>query len=233
MYVPGRNPTIELLRSAHSTNTVLLQEGIKVDAKIAEILEQAQAKRIPIKYVSRAHLSKVLGNDEHQGVIAETKMFVQPSSEIGWQQGGGYIYIREAQYEQNIGAIIRTAEALGFTGVIIPPEQRITPTVIRISMGAIFHIPVYSASLFPAIKEFKQNGFSVYGIERGNDKPLGKVIIQPDALLIIGGEDHELSEEILNRCDDILTIPQAGQVNSLNMSVAAGIAMYEYIRQSR
>jgi 23S rRNA (guanosine2251-2'-O)-methyltransferase len=117
-------------------------------------------------------------------------------------------------------------------GVIIPPKMSITPVVVRISMGAIFHIPFYSYSLFPAIKEFKNEGFLIAGIEINGEKTIYDTNLSDNVLLIVGGEDKSISPEVAQKCDVVMNIPQYGHVNSLNMSVAAGLAIFEYARQN-
>jgi len=232
MYVPGRNPVTELLRSKYPVKQLFLQEEINVDHKIAEITALARQRNVKPEFISRKQLSKISDSDDHQGVLALTDFDFGPVPESALEKGGGYIYIREAQYEQNAGAIIRTAEVAGLAGVILPPDLRISPTIVRISMGAIFHIPIYQHSLFPTIKQFNEFAFAVYGIERGGDN-IFQAELNEDCLMIIGGEDHALSEEILTRCDKTLSIPQYGKVNSLNMSVAAGLVIYNYSRQHK
>jgi 23S rRNA (guanosine2251-2'-O)-methyltransferase len=98
-------------------------------------------------------------------------------------------------------------------------------------MGAFFHIPVYQGSLFPTIKLFHQFGMQVVGIERNENGTIYDSKLMNDCLLIIGGEDKPLSDEVQVKCDQVVGIPQFGKVNSLNMSVAAGIVIFEHVRQ--
>lgn len=235
MKVLGRNPTVELMRSQlYSADKVLVQEDINEDEKISEILSSAQNQDIRIQQVSRKELDKIAGGEPHQGVVAftdiEPKNFSEKSLDANY---GSFIYIREAQYEHNVGAIIRTAEAAGLAGVVLPPKQEITPVIVRISMGAIFHIPIYSGSLFPVIKICSKNGLDVTAIERNENATIYTGNLSNENLLIIGGEDRSISQEIANKCDQVLSIPQFGKVNSLNMSVAAGITIFELVRQQR
>lgn len=230
MYIPGRNPVIELLKSKFEVEKLYLQEEINVDAKIAEINDLASRRKITIEYLGRKQLSKISGSEDHQGVVALAKFELRPVTKEILEKGGGFIYIREAHYEQNAAAIIRTAEVAGLAGVILPPELTITPTIARISMGAVFHIPIFQHSLFPTIKQFSEFAYAVYGIERGGENLFDADLLE-DCLMIIGGEDHALSTEILNKCDKTLSIPQHGKVNSLNMSVAAGLVIYNYARK--
>lgn len=234
MLIPGRNPTFEALHSSFRVKRVLLQEDINEDAKIASIIDAAQKHNVKIEYRERRELERLSKGEPHQGVIAELDMVLPNIDDTDLMEDNGlYIYIRDAQYEHNLGAILRTAEVAGAKGVIIPPKLDITPVTARVSMGAVFHLPVFQGSLFPTIKYFQENDYRVYGIERGNDTPYFQVQTVENCLLIIGGEDYELSKEVLDKCDDVLSIPQFGKVNSLNMSVAAGLVIYEYVRQHK
>jgi 23S rRNA (guanosine2251-2'-O)-methyltransferase len=229
MWSVGRNPTTEALRSNWQISEVLLQKAINVDQKIDEIITSAHQKKIKITYVEKHFLDKLSKGEPHQGVAAKLSWEIQElTPAILEDREGLYIYIREAQYEQNLGAIIRTAEVAGARGVIIPPKQEITDVAARISMGAVFHLPIYSYSLFPCINLFKKEAYGVYGIERGGENVF-KADMPENLLLIIGGEDYALSEEVTEKCDLTVSIPQFGKINSLNMSVAAGIAIFAYV----
>jgi 23S rRNA (guanosine2251-2'-O)-methyltransferase len=234
MYIPGRNPAIEALRSPIQVNKIYLQEGINQDEKISQIIGLAQQKGISIIDSSRKQLSKMSGDDPHQGVILDVELIANKLTKdvVNFNQGL-YIYIREAQYEHNVGAIIRTAEVAGAAGVILNPRQELTPTIARISMGGVFHVPLYSSSLFPTMKLMKKQAYLVYALERGGQNTIYDVELSGNILLVVGGEDRSISPEVAAKCDDVLTIPQFGKVNSLNMSVAAAISIYEYVRNER
>lgn len=225
----GRNVILEALRSKHSVGVLYVQEGIRQDEKITEILSLAEQRNIPIEFIISKSLNKISKNTEHQGVIADVAFNID-KLEIGNEPNQAYMFISEATYEHNIGAIIRSAEVAGFNGVILPKGVSISPMMARASVGALFHMPIFSASIFNAIKLFKSNGFQVIGIERGGER-YTDVNMEADTLFIIGGEDKSLSEQVISKCDAVATIPQSGKVNSLNMSVAASLIMFERMRQ--
>jgi 23S rRNA (guanosine2251-2'-O)-methyltransferase len=205
---------------------------INRDGKIDEILRLAEEKGVKIIEQTRAQLEKISGDIPHQGVIAKVDLTGENLTEEYLQSHPGlYVYVREAQDDHNVGAIIRTAEAAGIQGVIVAPKQELTGTVARTSMGAIFHLPIFSASLFPCIKMFKQQAHLVSAIEINGSKSIFDSNLADGGLLIVGGEDRSISDEIAAQCDQLINIPQFGKVNSLNMSVAAAIAMYEHVRQ--
>jgi 23S rRNA (guanosine2251-2'-O)-methyltransferase len=227
----GRNTVIEALKSSYDCRRVNLQENINVDEKIGQILELAKRKRIEVNYTSRKSLSRSSHSEEHQGVLCDINYEEFHLRDIDFSKDKPFLYIYEATYEHNVGAIIRTAECAGFGGVVIPNKIEITPTIAKISTGALFHIPVIRYPIFQALKEFKKEGYAVYGIERGGEKYFD-VKLAERSLFIIGGEDKSLGETITKECDAVLEIPQFGRINSLNMSNASSIIMFEYVRQN-
>jgi 23S rRNA (guanosine2251-2'-O)-methyltransferase len=237
MIIYGRNVVLEaLLSSAVSISRVLIQDNVKENSKIEDILSQTAYRHINIKKASLHDLNILTKNANHQGVVAEIEFQQYKSikkflaAKIPFQHNA-FIYITETQLSQNMGAITRTAEIAGFRGVIIPPKQKVSPEAIKTSAGAMFKIPVIKDSLFNTIKVLKNTGFFIYGIER-NGTMYYKTDLTGNVLFIIGGEDKSLSTIVKKNCDEILEIPQFGTINSLNMSVATGIVIYEYIRQS-
>jgi len=231
MIVYGRNTVLEGLKSDYRIKEIFLEDHINTDSKISEIKALASDKNIPIKYISHKELGKLTKSQEHQGVGCNIEYKEAELRDIDLNQEKGYIYISESTFEQNIAAIIRTAECAGFGGVLIPNKINITPTIAKISTGAVFHLPVIRYPIFQAIKEFKKNGFFVYGIERGGNYYFNETI-NSKSLFIIGGEDKSLSDPVRKDCDAILEIPQFGKINSLNMSNASSILIYEYVRQN-
>lgn len=231
MIVYGRNTVIEAIKSLYPVDTLFVEENIKHDEKIANILRLAKQSNIDIQFFPNKSLSKITRSEEHQGIACDIEYKESKFNEIDWENDMGFIYISEATFEQNIGAIIRTAECAGFGGVIIPNKVEITPTIAKISTGALFHIPVISYPIYQAIKDFKKEGYAIYGIER-DGKSYFEEEISSRALFIIGGEDKSLSDGVREECDAILEIPQFGKINSLNMSNASSIVIYEYVRQN-
>ncbi len=234
MQIEGRNPINEALKADTPIKKILIQENIRQDDRIEEIFVNIKKKKINFQVVSKRKLDHISETGVHQGLIAlieneETTNF----STLIKDNNPFLIYIREALYEHNIGAIIRTAECAGATGVILPPKTILSPQVRRTSMGATEHIPITNYGLFQAIKEASQAGIEIVGIERtDNSTQLYKTPLRQPLMLIIGGEDRSLSESIIKKCDKTVQIPMFGKINSLNMSVAAALVIYEVVRQS-
>lgn len=231
MIIYGRNTVIEALNSSHTSEELFLQENIKEDNKISSILKLARTAEVPIKFITPKELRKLTNSDEHQGVALKINFKESHLKDILPEAQKAFIYISDATYEHNVGAIIRTAECAGFEGVIIPSDIKITPIIAKISTGAVFNIPIIRNSVFNTIKAFKDNGYYVCGIERGG-KQLFESSAPINTLFIIGSEDKGLTEPVAKQCDDLVEIPQFGQVNSLNMSVASAVVIYNYLRDN-
>ncbi len=232
MVTYGRNTVLEALKSDFEIKEIYFQEHINNDEKISQMMKLIRKKDIKTKFTSLKELRKITKTDEHQGVVAIVQFHDWKLREIlNRDDVNSFVYISEATYEHNIGAIIRTAECAGLSGVIIPNNINITATVAKISTGALFHIPIIQASIFQVIKELKKNGFNIVGIER-NGTNFTEVTLPKNNLFIIGGEDKSLSDQVRSESDVIIEIPQFGKVNSLNMSVATGVILFEYVRQN-
>jgi len=235
--IEGRNPVLESLRAKQLITDVYIKEGVVIDSKISEILELCKQQKIRYKFVTKKFLDKLANLAIHQGIIAirhESKQLglVEFLEELEQDKKTPFIvYIREAQNEYNVGSIVRSAESAGANLVILPPKTHVTPQMIRASMGASEHMQIVNENLFSAIKTCKEWGIKVVGIELTGDKYYFQENLDGALLLIIGGEDRSLSTEVTNKCDAVVKIPQLGQVNSLNMSIAASIVMFEKVKQ--
>lgn len=232
MLFTGRNSVLELLKSEdHKIDEILIDELTKVDEKIEQIVRLSKSRGVKLNMVSRKNLNKISGSDDNQGICVKARFHYSDLKDVDLTNlNNSLIYIYENTFEHNLGAIIRSAECAGFAGVIIPKGKEVNDVIARTSAGAVFHIPIITNSIFNTIKDFQRNGINIYGIERDGTNYTDTDISTP-SLFIIGGEDKELSEEVRSKCTEILEIPQFGQVNSLNMSVAASIVMFEHLRQ--
>lgn len=237
MYIEGRNAVLESLRSQRQFKKLWVQDGVKKDTKVKQIISKAKNRNIHIIYISRKKLDSISPTGVHQGFIAQVKAMEELSFtdhiDKLYQAGVApfFVYIRDAQYDYNVGAIIRTAECSGVNGVILPPKIDMSAEIVRASTGASEHIPIFHESLFTAIKIAEKNAIKVAGIEISGKKYYYQEDLTGAIMLIIGGEDHPLSVAILKKCDIIVKIPLLGRINSLNMSVAASIVTYDKLRQ--
>ncbi len=231
MKTEGRNAVLELLKTDKTVEKILLEKGAQ--GTLARIFAEARKKDIRVQFVARAVLDKESAEGRHQGVIAYTTDFSYADfEEMGKGEKGLIVLCDGIEDVHNLGSILRVAECAGAEGVVIPKAggASVTEAVVRISAGAAEHIPVAKvSSINAAIESLKKRGFWVYALEAGGS-PIYEADLTGKIALVVGGEDrgvHRLTQE---KCDGVLSIPLFGKVNSLNASVALGIAVYEVVR---
>lgn len=237
MKIIGRNPVYECLVAKAKIKKIYINQEIQVDEKVQKILDLAEANGVPVSYKSKRFINKITDNAMHQGVVADKEDSIAPSLEMTLKEieiSGKepfILYIRDAYNEFNVGAIIRSAEAVGVNAVIIPTKMDVTPNMVRSAMGATEHLPIIKESLYQTIKIVKPLGIKVIGIELTGEEYYYNSDLTGPIMLIIGGEDHSLSDELEKKADFFVKIPMKGKVNSLNMSVAASIVLFDKLRQ--
>jgi 23S rRNA (guanosine2251-2'-O)-methyltransferase len=229
---------MELIKSGNPINKILIKNE-KGPSRNNDILHSAKEKGIPYQFVESTVLDKHSSGEKHQGVLAFTaaREYVEPEDilEIARSKGEEpfILMLDEVEDPHNLGALLRTADAAGVHGIIIPKRRSVglTPAVARTSAGAVEYVPVARVSnLVQTIKNLKIEGCWVTGAEAG-----GKDIYQADLtgprVIVIGGEDKGLGRLIRENCDEIVSLPMMGRISSLNASVAGSIIMYEVRRQ--
>ncbi|MGN1136837.1 MAG: 23S rRNA (guanosine(2251)-2'-O)-methyltransferase RlmB [Oscillospiraceae bacterium] len=233
----GRNPVIEALKSGKQLDTVYVDSDS--GGSIGLICKMAKERDIVVKQVSGAKLDSMSGGKSHQGVIASGACAeyssVEEILEVSKKKGTQpfIIICDEIEDPHNLGAIIRTAEAAGADGIIIPKRRSasLNQTVYKTSAGAASYLPVARvANLAAAIDELKENGVWIYGTDASGED-YTKVDTSGACAIVIGSEGFGMSRLTKEKCDFLLRLPMFGQVNSLNASVAAGIFMYETVRR--
>lgn len=236
--VAGRQPVLEALRSGQEINKILVAKGQR-QGSIREILAVAKEKGIVVQEVERAILDKLSDNANHQGVLAQITQIryldldelVEKSRNSDWAPF--LIILDRIQDPHNLGSIIRSSEAMGADGVIIPKRRAVgvTSTVMTSSAGAANHIPICRvANLADTIDLLKSEGYWVVGADMAGDPCYTQDLTGPIAL-VIGNEGSGISRLVREKCDFLSSIPMRGQINSLNASVAASLLMFEVVRQ--
>jgi len=232
----GRNPVREALLSGQPIDTVYLSGN---GGSLKEIRELAVQAGAVIKTVNEQKLSQLAEGGVHQGVVAfgACASYVTLEDLLAVSEKKGtkpfLIICDEIEDPHNLGAIIRTAETADADGVIIPKRRSamLTPTVYKTSAGAASWLPVARVSnLASAIDKLKQNGVWIYGTDM-NGQLYTETSFDGAAALVIGSEGFGMSRLIREKCDFLVKLPMMGKITSLNASVAAGIFMYEIVRQ--
>lgn len=234
MKTEGRNAVSELLKTDKNIDKLLIEKNPQ--GSLNRIFAQARAKGVRVQFVDKRVLDKESGDGRHQGVIAFATDYEYGTVEdiISAKSENGLVVLCDGIEDvHNLGSIIRVAECAGANGVIIPANNSacVTEAVIRISAGAAEHIKVARVnSLKSAIETLKKHGYWLYALEAdGSD--IYKADLSGNVALVIGGEDSGVRRLTRENCDYTLALPLYGKVNSLNASVALGIAVYEVIRR--
>lgn len=234
----GKNPVIEALQSGREINKMVFLEGGK-DKNMQKIIDMAKAKKIIIQFSERRVMDKLADGENHQGVIAYVSPYeyfeLEEVLEIAKQKNEPpfLIICDEITDPHNLGSIIRTANAVGAHGVIIPKRRSaaINQTVVKTSCGAVEYVPVARVTnITQTIKQLKDLGVWVVGTDM-NAPLYSDANLTGSIAIVIGNEGDGISRLVKESCDFMVSLPMLGAVSSLNASVAGGVVMYEVLRQ--
>ncbi len=234
----GRNAVLELLKSGREIENVLIAKG-EHEGSINKIISLCREKKIIVKNVDRKKLDFMCGNGNHQGVVASVPAHSYSSVDeiLDYAESKGekpfVIICDEIEDSHNLGAIIRSAEACGAHGVIIPKRRNVglNYIVAKTSCGALEYMKVARVTnLGSTIDELKKQGLWVYAADMDGE-PWCKTDFSGGVALVVGSEGNGVGRLIKEKCDFTVSLPMRGEVNSLNASVAASIIMYEVTKQ--
>ena len=236
MKVEGRNSVFELLKTDKEIDKILVQRDLKDDAS-KRLINVIRSNKVKIQLVDKFVIEKESESKRSQGFIAfvsDYKYFdIEDILSSVENKDGFVVVLNEILDPHNLGSIIRVCECAGVDGLIIGKDRSasVNDTVMRISAGALNHVKVARVTnINHAIDILKDNGFWVYGAETGGQE-IYSANLTGKICLVIGGEDSGVKRLTKERCDGIISIPMFGKVNSLNASVACGVAVYEVVRQ--
>lgn len=240
MYIYGRNPVKEAYRAGKTVDKIFLLKG-DFDPMLSQVHKLAKEARTVISYVDKNMLDKLSQGGNHQGVVAAVTDFeyceIQDILDIAKSKDEPLfvILLDGITDPHNLGAIIRSAECFGAHGIVIPKHRSVSvnDTVVKVASGATEHMPVAKVTnINDAIRTLKEHNVWVYATDFDGKAPK-EANLQGNLAIVIGSEGEGIHRLTKVLCDDTLTIPQYGQVNSLNASVAAGVVMYEAVRQRK
>ena len=235
----GRNVVWEALsRGIRRVHRIQIDERARPNEKIERILSSARAQGVSIQHVPREILDQASVSGVHNGIIgwAEPLPAVTVRGRLSELERAGvdpfFILVDEANYEHNLGAVLRSALGAGAHAVVIPTRRGagVTPVVLRVAMGAGEVVPVIREGLSSALATLRREGVRVVGADM-DGKPHWAVPMTGPLALVIGGEGKGLTDTLRKRCDDIAGVPLEGDLESLNLSVTASILMFERARQ--
>ncbi len=238
-YIWGRNPVLETLHSSRKILKVLLANGQR-EVSVTSIIQAAERRRIPVEFVPRERLDKISNSAVHQGCIAlvgeRRYASIDEMLELAQQrEEAPFLLILDAiQDINNLGSLIRTAEAAGMHGVVIPEHRAadVTPTVVKTAAGATEHVLIaQQTNITRTIDTLKQQNIWVIGLAGEGKTLYTEANLTGPLALVVGNEGKGLSRLVREHCDLRVKLPMLGHINSLNAAVAGSIAIYEALRQ--
>lgn len=236
----GRNPVREAFRAGQRIERVYLAEGVKQTDVVKEIVEAAQQQGVPVQRRDRRTLDRLTGSVQHQGIVAEVEAYRYASFDDLLARGADlgeppFLLLLDAlQDPQNLGTLVRTAEAVGVHGIVLPRHRAVgvTPAVVKASAGAIAHVPVAQVpNIARAIDDLKQEGIWTVGLDAEADTPFDEVDLTGPIGIVVGAEGTGLGRLVKERCDLLIRLPMRGRVASLNAAVAGSIVVYHAWRE--
>lgn len=244
-YIEGKHPVIEALRGGVPVERVLMADNLKRDGMVADILRKAKAAGVPVETVRRADLDAKSERGSHQGVMAQAAPFAYASlqdvvnaalAHAEERDGRALVVVLDHITDAgNLGAIIRSAEVVGASGVVIPNKRsaRVTAATYKSSAGAVSRIPIAQiANIKQACERCKEAGFWVAGASEKADTAIWDANLKGKMVLIMGNEGEGLARLTQESCDFLVALPQVGEVGSLNVAQAATACMFEWLRQN-
>lgn len=235
----GRNAVTEALKSGRGINKLWIASGDR-EGSVAEIAALAKERGIVVQYVERAKIEALAGGHRHQGVLAyvapvpyaELDDILKAAKEKG--EAPFLVLLDELEDPHNLGALLRTADATGVHGILIPKRRSVSlnATVAKTSAGAVEYVPVARiGNIAQTLKKLKEKGFWVAGADMDGEKAYYEADLTGPLVLVVGSEGRGMSRLTKEACDFIVSMPMVGRINSLNASVAGSILMYESMRQ--
>ncbi len=243
MIIYGKNPVRELFTDNNSTIEELFLSDNARKHRNSDLLKSANKRGVKVSFLPHEALTRLSQSPYHQGMAAKVANFeysrVSDIIECARMRGEKLLFLILDHVEdpQNLGAIIRTVNALGAHGIAIPKDRAasVTPSVIKASAGAVQHVLIAKVvNLSTLIKDLRKKGVWIVGADTQASKSLSEEKLGGlDLAIVVGNEGRGLGNKIRGDCDFLLSIPQSGKVASLNASVAAGIIIYELMKQRK
>ena len=237
-WITGFHAVEEALAAGRALERIVIARG-RHGERVEAVVRLAKGRSVPVRFEDRQQLDRLTGVREHQGIAAlvAAKSAVNLADLLRAGAAPGLLILLDGiEDPHNLGAIVRTALAAGAHGVVVPERRAagLSDTVERASAGALTHLPVARVTnLVRAMEEMKEAGFWLVGLDERAEKNYTEANLKGPVGIVLGGEGKGLHELTRKRCDFLVSIPTTGPVRSLNVSVAAGIMLFEVVRQRR
>jgi len=229
----GINPVLESLKAGHPLDRILVAKGAG-GPRLQQIVDLARRASVPVRFEERSGLDRLAGSPAHQGVVAmgASKRYaeldeVAPAAQL-------LVVLDGVEDPHNLGAVVRTAHAAGAGGIVIPERRAagLTDVVAKAAAGALEYLPVVRAvNINRTLEELKDLGYWIYGLDERGRADYDRTEYNVPTVLVFGGEGKGLHELVRKHCDVLVRIPLEGHIPSLNVSVAAGIVLFECKRR--
>jgi 23S rRNA (guanosine2251-2'-O)-methyltransferase len=238
----GINAVREALEAGRAIDRIVIAKG-RQDTRVEKIVQLARERDVPVRFEDRGQLDRLASTQDHHGVVAlvaarATVTFedVMEKAAADKDRKGLLVLLDGVEDPHNLGAIIRTTLAAGAHGVVVPERRAagLTDTVTRASAGALEHLSVARVkNLVRAMEEMKEAGYWLVGLDEHAEKSYTEADFTSPVGIVLGGEGKGLHELTRKRCDFLVSLPTTGPIRSLNVSVAAGVVLFEALRQRR
>jgi 23S rRNA (guanosine2251-2'-O)-methyltransferase len=240
----GIHAVREALEAGRAFDRIVIAKG-RQDTRVEEIVQMARGRNISVRFEDRSQIDRLADSKDHQGIIALVaaraagkldEILAVANAGAGRGEKGLIVLLDGVEDPHNLGAVIRTALAAGAHGVVIPERRAVglTDTVARASAGALNHLAVAKVTnLARTMEELKEAGYWLVGLDEEGEKSYTEVDYTSPVGIVLGGEGKGLHELTRKRCDFVVSLPTSGPVKSLNVSVAAGVVLFEVLRQRR
>jgi 23S rRNA (guanosine2251-2'-O)-methyltransferase len=237
-WLTGFHAVEEALAAGSAIDRIVVARG-RHGERLEALVRLAKSRNVPVRFEDRQQVDRLAGTREHQGVaaLAAAKPVAELEDLLRAKTANGLLVLLDGiEDPHNLGAIVRTALAAGANGVVIPERRAagLTDTVERAAAGALAHLPVARVkNLVRAMEEMKEAGYWLVGLDERAEKNYTDIDWKDSIGIVMGREGEGLHELTRKRCDFLVSIPTTGPVRSLNVSVAAGVVLFEVVRQRR
>src|ERR1041385_127112 len=237
-YIYGINSVTEALKARGRAFEWVGMAKERHDIRLQRLIEDCRRLSVPVRFLQRTELDRMAGNAAHQGVAAVTsaKQYNDLADVIAAKRArySLLVVLDGVEDPHNLGAILRTADAAGANGIVIPERRAaaVTGTVTKASAGASEHLPIAKVTnIARTVEELKDKNIWTVGLDERAEQTYDQIDYKMDCAIVLGGEAKGLHDLVKRKCDFLVSIPMLGQVPSLNVSVAAGVVLYEIVRQ--
>ncbi|PYV99163.1 MAG: 23S rRNA (guanosine(2251)-2'-O)-methyltransferase RlmB [Acidobacteria bacterium] len=239
-FIYGINAVTESLKARGRSFAWVGVAKERHDLRLQRVVDECRRQGVAVRFVSRPELDRMAGNNAHQGVVAVTsaKQYNDLDDVVAAKRGqfSLVVVLDGVEDPHNLGAILRTADAAGADGVVIPERRAagVTPTVTKASAGASEHLPIAKVTnIGRTLEELKSKNLWIVGLDERAPQNYDSLDYKMDCAIVLGAEGKGVHELVRKKCDFLISIPMLGKVSSLNVSVAAGVMLYEIVRQRR